>query len=673
MNKGLWFPFAPIGLGLRQPSAALHCQPGDVKATRGCRRPRRWRGFFALIYLFPVLLRAEIGHWSLTSPDGKCEIAVQSSSEGRLSYQVTRAGKVVLPESPLGLVLDGSDFATALQIARAGKAETRRERYELFAGVIPKVDRKVRQRTLEFTNGTRDGLAIDLAATDEGVAFRYRLSSATNVLREVKEELTGFHVPMDTKGWLQPYHAAGPYTPAYEDFYFHVAPGAAPPRSRDEPRGWCFPALFHVPSADTWTLVTESGTDGSYPGCHLAIDSSDGIYRIAFPFPDEHTKGQSTNLTTNPRFTLPWIMPWRVIVLGQSAAEIATSTLITDLAPPAQIKDTSWIKPGRASWAWWSFPDGPATEKLFNDFTDFAARMGWEYTLFDAGWWSPGLKPLAAYAQEKGVAPLAWLHAQDFYDAKKRAQKLDEVAAAGIRSVKVDFWVSDRQETIATMHALFAAAAERKLLVNLHGCTMPRGWQRTWPNFMTAEAVLGTESYFYEPRYSEKAAELNTVLPFTRNVAGPMDYTPVAISPKKYQRTTTAAHELATAIIFTSGIVHFADQAKLFESLPPEALKIFRDAPARWEETRCLLGEPGRVAVFARRTGASWFIAGINGTGAALPLNLDLSPFNGFGRRLLISEGADANLRVVATPIEKDKTFQHAMPPRGGFILRLDK
>lgn len=626
-----------------------------------------------LLYSLPALAQAEADHWSLISPNGRCEITVQLNSEGRLIYQVSRASKVVLPESPLGLVLDGNDFSKALQAARVGKTETRREKYELFAGVMPKVDRKVRQRTLEFTNGSQDVLAIDLAATDEGVAFRYRLSGATNVLREVKEELTGFHVPADTKGWLQPYHAAGPYTPAYEDFYFQVAPGDAPPRSRDEPRGWCFPALFHVPGADSWALVTESGTAGSYPGCHLAADSSGGIYRIAFPLPDEHTNGQSTNLTPNPRFTLPWAMPWRVIVLGQSAADLATSTLVTDLAPPSKIPNISWIKPGRASWAWWSYPDGPFNAEHFNDFTDFAARMGWEYTLFDAGWWSPGLKRLAEHAKEKGVAPLAWLHAQDFYDAKKRAQKLDEMAAAGICGVKVDFWVSDRQEAIATMHALFAEAAERKLLVNLHGGTLPRGWQRTWPNFMTAEAVLGTESYFYEPRYTEKAAELNTVLPFTRNVVGPMDYTPVAISPKKFPRTTTAAHELATAIVFTSGLTHYADQAKMFDALPPEALKIFRDAPARGDETHCLLGEPGRLAVFARRGGSSWFIAGINGTSEPLPIMLNLKPYKKFATRLLIAEADDASSQVMVKPVTKKDEWTYTMPPRGGFILRLDR
>jgi hypothetical protein len=298
--------------------------------------------------------------------------------------------------------------------------------------------------------------------------------------------------------------------------------------------------------------------------------------------------------------------------------------------------------------------------------------MGWEYTLFDAGWWTPGLKPIADHAKSKGVAPLAWLHAADFYDAKKRGSKLDEMIAAGVRGVKVDFWCSDRQETLAAMHALFADAAARKLIVNLHGCTLPRGWNRTWPNFLTAEAVLGAESYFYESRYPGKAAELNTVLPFTRNAVGPMDYTPVAGSPKKFLRTTTAAHELATALIFTSGIIHYADRAEFFESLPAETGQVFRDAPARWDVTRCLIGEPGRIVVFARRSGTSWFIAGINGTGEPQPVHLDLLAFENFRKRRLLAEGADAAMQVSSTPIAAANTWQHALPARGGFILRLD-
>jgi hypothetical protein len=272
-----------------------------------------------------------------------------------------------------------------------------------------------------------------------------------------------------------------------------------------------------------------------------------------------------------------------------------------------------------------------------------------------------------------GIVPLAWNYAGDFYEPKRSADKLQEMADAGIGGVKVDFWCSDRQEAIAAQQALMRDTAARKMTLNLHGCTIPRGWQRTWPNFLSCEAVLGCESYFYEPGYAEKAAELDTVLPFTRNAVGPADVTPVACSPKKYPRTTTAAHQLAATLIFTCGIVHYADQPEFFESLPPEVLKIFRDAPARWDETRCLTGEPGQLAVFARRAGNSWYIAGISGSASAQTVTVDLAPFKKFGKRLVVTEGQNANMQVAATTLDKSSNWKHEIPARGGFILRLDR
>lgn len=611
--------------------------------------------------------------WSLTSPESHCEISVFLNGDGSLSYRASRDGKVVIEKSPLGLRRGDQGFERSLVLDSTEAVERRREVYELLSGSHTHVDHVVQYRSLAFKNANSVRIEIDLAASEDGVAFRYRFPDTNNNVRIVQSEQTGFTLPQDARGWLQPYHAAGPYTPAYEDFFFNVSPGDPPPDSRAKAVGWGFPALFHVPDAGAWALITESGTDESYCGCHLAADSSHGLYRIAFPLADQTTKGWTNKFGPEPRYALPWTMPWRVIVMGKTAGDIAMSTLVTDLAAPSQIADASWIKPGRASWAWWAYPDGPPTAKLFNDFSDFAAKMGWEYTLFDAGWWKPGLKDISHYAQSKGIIPLAWLFATDFYDAKKRSKRLDEMAAAGVRGVKVDFWCSDRQEAIAAMHGLFQDAAARQMVVNLHGCTIPRGWQRTWPNFLTCEAVLGTESYFYEPQYTTKAAELNTVLPFTRNAIGPMDSTPVACTPKKYARTTTAAHELATAIILNSGIIHYADKPEFFESLPPAALQIFRDAPARWEETRFLMGEPGKNVVFARRSGNSWFIAGLNGTAESTPVDMDLSAYHDFAKRVLIAESSDATMTVNASALPVADSWKHEIPPRGGFILRLDK
>ena len=629
----------------------------------------------AATLVFPVgkLFADTANSWALASPDKQCEISVSLGGDGTLSYEVSRAGKTVIEKSPLGLLRDDQDFEHSLTFDHAGKPERRREKYELFASTQPRVDHIVNHLSLTFLNANHIPFNVELAAGDEGTAFRYRFAQTSSDVHVVESELTSFTVPQNARGWMQPYHAAGPYTPAYEDFFFAVSPGDPPPDSRQKAVGWAFPALFHVPDAATWVLLTEAGTDESYCACHLSPNCSNGVYQIAFPLANETTRGYTNKYGPEPRYALPWKMPWRVMVLGHSAGDIALETLVTDLSAPSRIADTSWIKPGRASWAWWSYPDGPTTTELFNKFSDFAAKMGWEYTLFDAGWWNPGLKPIAAHALAEGVMPLAWNYAGDFYDPTQRSNKLDEMASAGIRGVKVDFWCSDRQEAIAAQQALMREAAARHLSVNLHGCTIPRGWQRTWPNVLSTEAVLGDESYFYEPRYTQKAAELNTVLPFTRNAVGPMDLTPVAMSPKKFDRTTTAAHELAASIVFTSGIIHYADKPEFFESLPPPVLKVFRDAPARWDETRCLIGEPGHAVVFARRSGKSWFIAGLNGMNNSLPVDLDLSPFKKFKHRLAITEGTDAKMQVIATPLAKSNEWEHEIPPRGGFILRLDK
>ncbi len=632
-----------------------------------------WLAGASLVFLCRTLPGAGTNCWPLSSPDGRCEISVFLGADGGLAYEVSRAGKTVIRKSPLGLRRDDQQFERGLVLERAGLVESRREAYELFAGTAPRVDHLLNGRTLFFRNNNGAALAMDLAAGGEGVAFRYRFPESNSATRVLQAELTGFAVPSRARGWLQPYHAAGKYTPAYEDFFFHVSPGTPPPESRAKPMGWSFPALFHVSTADAWVLLTESGTDAAFCACHLGPDSSGGMYRVAFPIANEATQGQSYSVGPEPRWTLPWTMPWRVIVLGGSAGDIATATLVTDLAPPSRVADVSWVRPGRVSWAWWSYPEGPNTAERFNQFTDFAARMGWEYTLFDSGWWDAGLAGIASHARSRGVAPLAWLRARDFYSVESRTAKLDEMQNAGVRGVKVDFWCSDRQETMSAMQALLRDAAGRRMCVTLHGCTIPRGWQRTWPNLLTMEAVLGNESYLFEPRYTKKAAELNTVLPFTRNAVGPMDNTPVACSPKQYARETTAAHELAAALIVTSGLIHYADKPEFLESLPPEALQILRDAPARWDETRCLIGEPGRTVVFARRAGESWFIAGINGASHRSRVALDLSPFRDFHRRMLIAEGVHAAMEVSAGPAPNSDHWSHTIPPRGGFILRLDR
>ena len=601
--------------------------------------------------------------YDLKSPDNRIEVRIRTS--GQLRYDVLLRGDVLLENSTLSLDVEHKKLGAQPKVT----GEKRRTNDQVLEPVVRQKFAKVRDHYNELRLTLDGGYAVTFRAYDQGVAYRFETTLPDKQVKIYGEE-ANFNFPTNFVV----------YYPQEDTFYSHNERKYLPQHLSEIAPMFIatLPAVIDVGHGAKLAIAESDLSD--YPGLWLAGAAPQ--FGLKATFPPYPLKEQQTSdrdykvveaadyiaVTSGTRS-----FPWRVLGIADRDGDLITNQLVYLLESPSKIQDTSWIKPGRASWAWWSYPDGPATAERFNEFTDFAAKMGWEYTLFDAGWWTPGLKPISDHALSEGVMPLAWLFATDFYYPDRSAKKLDEIAAAGVRGVKVDFWCSDRQEAIAAQQRLMKEAAARKLAVNLHGCTIPRGWQRTWPNFLTCEAVLGTESYFYEPRYSEKAAELNTVLPFTRNAVGPMDVTPVAVSPKKYARTTTAAHELAAAIIVTSGIIHYADRPEFFESLPPAALKVFRDAPARWDETRCLVGEPGRVAIFARRSGKSWFIAGINGTTNDLSVTLDLSAFKKLSRRLMISEGTDANRQVAVSSVAGLTEWKHEIPPRGGFILRLDQ
>lgn len=607
---------------------------------------------------------------SLRSKAGSNTISLFLNKNGALYYNVTRQNKPIITESPLGLNCDDQTFTSGLSVVNVSPVAVRREKYELQVGNIKTIDHTLETRSVTFKNKLGARMVVDLVAGDEGVAFRYRFPDQTQKKRVINEEITGFQVAKNAKGWLQPYNKAGKYTPGYEDFYFKINPGDPINNPRNPSVGWCMPALFNVNDGKSWVLIAESGTDGSYPGCHLRPDSEGGMYTIALAEKDEkYTLPLDEN--NHPASNLPWTMPWRVLIIGEQAGDILLSTLITDLAPASKIDDTSWIEPGKASWSWWSHPEDHSPE-IYNQFSELAASLGFTYTLFDAGWEKANAEGgIIAKAAAKGLKPMVWGYSAGFYDPEKRRKRFKELAAMGVRGVKIDFWCSDRQEVMACFQSLFEDAAKEHLLVNLHGTTVPRGWHRTWPNFVTAEAVLGTESYFYEPRYPEKAAEQNTVLPFTRNVAGPTDYTPFALTIRKYPRLNTAIHELATAMIYTSGIIHFADSKEVFDSLPMPVRNLLKDMPATWDKTESVVAAPGELLILARQKDRLSYIVGINGTNKESPVKLNLTRYaKGFSKFRVISEGDDPLMTFKTETYPVTSSWQHTLAPKGGFIIQ---
>ncbi|MCX6216767.1 glycoside hydrolase family 97 protein [Spirosoma sp.] len=622
-----------------------------------------------IIFLFNSL-NASSQSLELRSKLGANKITLSLTKNGELHYQVTRRDKIIIADSPLGLSCDDQDFTAGLSVVHVSPIDVRREKYDLKVGNVKTVNHEFDTKSITFKNKSGALMIIDLVTGDEGVAFRYRLPNQDKKMRVVNNESTGFHIEKSARGWLQPYNKAGKVTPGYEDFYFNVHPGDSISKPRNPSVGWCMPALFQVNNSKSWVLLAESGTDGSFPGCHLQPDSRDGLYKIAFAEKDEKYNlplGENNHPTSN----LPWTMPWRVIIIGDQAGDILLSTLITDLAPASKIDDTSWIEPGKATWSWWSHPEDHSPE-MYNQFTDLAASFGFGYTLFDAGWEKANAEAgIIAKATSRGVKPMVWGYSAAYFDPEKRKQRFKELAAMGVKGVKIDFWCSDRQEVMACFPALFEDAAKEHLLINLHGTTVPRGWHRTWPNFMTAEAVLGTEHYFYESRYPDKAAEQNTVLPFTRNVAGPTDYTPFALTIRKYPRLNTAVHELATAMIYTSGIIHFADSKELFESLPVSVRDLLKDMPATWDKTESIVAEPGEQLILSRQKDRLSYIVGINGTNKAVPVKLNLAKYaKGFSRFRVITEGQDPLMTFKTETYPITSIWQYTFAPKGGFIIQ---
>lgn len=610
----------------------------------------------------------------LKSKDNLNKITLSLTEDGKLSYNVSRRDKAIILDSPLGLNLENNDFTSGLSVVKVSPIEEKREKYELKVANNKVADHVFKTKSITFKNKQGALITIDLIAGEEGVAFRYKFAEKEEKTRVVKNEITGFHIDQNAKGWLQPYNKAGDYTPGYEDFYVNVKSGDPISGARNVSVGWCMPALFNVNNSKNWVLIAESGAEGTFPGCHLQPDSNDGIYKIAFAQKDEKFTLPLPDTNAYPESNLPWTMPWRVIMIGDKAGDILLSTLITDLAPASKIEDTSWIVPGKAAWSWWSHPDD-FTPEMYKKFTDVSASFGFKYTLFDAGWEKANKEgKIIDHALSKGVQPLVWGYSAEYFNPEKRKKRFKELADMGVKGVKIDFWCSDRQEVMSTLQSVFEDAAKEHLLVNLHGTTVPRGWHRTWPNFVTAEAILGTESYFYEPRFPEMAAQQNTVLPFTRNVAGPADYTPFALTFRKYTRLNTAVHELSMAMIYTSGIIHFADSEEVFNSLPNELKDLLKEMPATWDKTEYVIAEPGQAIVLSRKKDNLSYIIGINGTNTKLPVSIDLTKYGkGFSKFRIISEGKDPlmDFNVQTNPISSK--WQYTLAPKGGFIIQFVK
>ena len=653
----------------------------------------RWlRRSLLPLFLLPGVLLAgrqlvSAASWSVVSPDSRLKMTVTSSvKEGPLSYRVEQGAEgsrvEVIRESPLGLRLQKQDFAEALQFVQALPPRVVEESYTMPHGKKLICHNRANEQVLLFRNPAGLPLALHVRVFDNGVAFRYGLPTGLEGTQTLEAEATGFALPIDAKLWCAPSDKATTYSPAYEVYYENeIAAGTPSPTGL----GWSFPLLFRMADSRHWALITEANLNASFCGCRLSSRPEGGLYRVTLPQPAEGN-GQGS---VQPSSTLPWEMPWRVIMVGESLAAIVESTLVDDLSEPSRLKETDWIRPGRVAWSWWSDNPSPKDGAKQKKFVELAVEMGWEYMLVDANWTimdNGTIHDVMRYAKSKGVGVLLWYNSGGPHNVvtekprdcltypEVRKHELNLLHEWGVKGIKVDFFQSDKQDVIGLYQGIMQDAAEQKIMVDFHGCTLPRGWQRTYPNLMSMEGVRGEECYIFDPQYPERAPSQNTILPFTRNVVGPMDYTPVGFSDNRYPHLTTWAHELALCVLFESGLLHFTDKAEAYLSLPDAPKDFIKHVPVAWDETRFVDGYPGKFAVLARRKGNTWYVAGVNGENRPREIRVDSKGWLPDGRFDLttITDGGDGHSFKSATgPTETASGFTVNTLPRGGFVAVL--
>lgn len=606
------------------------------------------------------LTNAEI---ALTSPDGRLSIAVRLDRQNALEWQVESPAGVVIGWSPLGLELEGTSFATNVSVD-GGSVSQRSCSVDLVAGKRRAISAVANEVTVEVSNDAGNVVALDLVAFDDAVAHRWRLiSDPLTVLAEP----TAFRFAPESTKYVQAYDRTADFKPASESLWSKAIDVSF---SMPAIAGWSLPALFDTPGG--WALITETGVDGQWYGSRLVNDRT-SEHRLAPPL-ESQGDGPVEVIAAEP-----YALPWRLVMVADEAAGIVESSATELLAAPSQIGDTSWIKPGRVSWGWWSESDSPRDPDALRRFIDLAAEFGWEYSLIDANWNlmdDEVIPELIAYAAERNVGIFLWYNSggphnrvteqprDRMTEQAARREELEWLRDIGVVGIKVDFFQSDKASMNQLALDILADTAEFELLANFHGITHPKGWHVTWPHLMTTEAVAGAEQYKFDRRFPELAPRHNTVLAFTRNVVGPMDYTPMTLSDSEFAHITTAAHELALGVLFESGLQHPADTPSAYRGLDPEVHDFLRRMPVVWDDVRVLAGTPADHVVMARRHGDEWWIAGINGTDETRSVTIDLAEFgNGF---TVVQDGSGRDGLVIDADASGSITVD--MAPAGGFF-----
>ena len=602
------------------------------------------------------------------SPNGKITLTYSNENQSHsfhLTYTDAQGKHDVLNLPAIGL-LTADGGGKNLELKSISDAQAIHDEYIMLTGKREQCSNDANEYTYSFKDSLDRELRMVFRLYNDGVAFRYEIPELAETT--IQEELTVYRIPEGKNRWIQT------YDPGYEKFFPISTTG------EDKKRQWGYPALIEA-SENVFALISEAGIEKMHSGSYLKNENEVIDYKVTL---DKNEKPVSGH----------WFSPWRIVIIG-SLADVVESTLITDVSPENRIGDTSWIQPGSVSWIYWAYNHGSNDYQIVKKYVDLAVELSLPYILIDAEWdeMSNGgtIEDAIRYAKERNVKPLIWYNSSTAWikewgapgphqrlnkheDREKEFAWLEQMGVAG---VKIDFFAGDLQETMEYYIDLMECAVKHKLLVNFHGATIPRGWQRTYPNLMTIEAVYGAEWYNNAPILTPRAAAHNATLPFTRNVIGPMDYTPCTFSDSQHPHITSHGHELALTVLFESALQHLADRPESYLAQPEEVKNFLSNLPTTWDDTRLISGYPAEYVVMARQKDNQWYVGGLNGTDANKTINLDWSFLEDGNYRMTLFQdsGNSEEPWKIGQKEGKPTDFMKEMEllTRGGFVAVLEK
>ena len=636
--------------------------------------------------LCPLMMMAESKR--VSSPDGKMVVEV-TVEHGIATYAIQYDGVEMLKPSRLGLMTNIGDFTQGLTLVEAKESQIEKH-YDLAHAKTSHVNFKANSLDITLANGQSHQIVVTFIVENHDIAFQYTLLRQENDNPRsavVYSEASSFLLPEGTTTFISP--QSDPMIgwertkPSYEEVYSNDAPMTA--RSHYG-HGYVFPALFHVGDKG-WVLISETGVTSAYVGSHLSDYTSDKGYTIAYPMEGEN----NGNGTTFAGIPVPGSTPWRTITIGNDLIPIVETTIAYDLVEPLY-EPSRQYEPGRYTWSWLIWQDESINYADQVKFIDLAAAMGYEYCLVD-NWWDSRIgrdkiAELATYARTKGVRLMLWYNSNGYEnDAPQtprqcmstsiaRDKEMSWLRSIGVAGIKVDFFGGDKQQTMQLYEDILSDANRYGLQVIFHGCTLPRGWEKMYPNYVASEAVLASENVFFDEGAAIRQPFDLTLHPFCRNTIASMDWGGTIMNrymskdnKSRHSRKTTDVFEMASAITIQTSIQCVAIQPNNLQELPPVELDFLKKVPTTWDETRYIDGYPGKFVVLARRHGNQWYIAGLNAEKEAKKLILHLPMLA--GQTVQYYTDSTEGYAILSTlKINKKGEAKVVIQPNGGIILR---